>query len=171
MRVGHRRRMHAAGNQSREVGHVHQIESADFVGDLAHAGEINNARISAAASDDQLGTFLLGHLFQVVVVDGFCFLGDAVRDHFVGLAGKIQMMAVGEMAAVREIQAEDGVSRLEHGRNMPPCSPASRNAAARWRARRRIIAWRGRGPGSRQRRHIRIRRSSAFRDSPRHIYW
>ena len=37
--VGHRRRMRAARDQTGEVRHVHQIERAHLVGDLAHARE------------------------------------------------------------------------------------------------------------------------------------
>ncbi len=70
----------AACDQSGEVRHVHQEERADFVGNLAHAGEIDDARIGAAAADDQLGVFFLRQLFQIVVVDGLGFFGDAVGD-------------------------------------------------------------------------------------------
>ena len=38
--VRHGRGMHASGDQSGEVRHVHQVDGADFVGDLAHAGEV-----------------------------------------------------------------------------------------------------------------------------------
>ena len=72
--------------------------------------------IGAAAADDQLGTLFLGQLFQFVVVDGFGFFGDAVGDDLVGLAGKIQMMPVREVAAVRQVQAENRVAGLQHRR-------------------------------------------------------
>src|ERR1019366_4524896 len=114
--VRDRRWMNASGDQSSEVGHVDQIERANFVGDLAHAGEIYGARISAAASDNQLGTLGLGKLLKFVVVDGLGFLGHAVRNDLVRLAGKIQGMAVGEVSAVREVQAEDGIAGLDERR-------------------------------------------------------
>ena len=79
--VRHGRGMHAASNQSGEVRHVDQIERADFVGDLAHAGKIDDARIGAAAADDQLRLFLFRQLFELVVVDGLGFFGHAVRDN------------------------------------------------------------------------------------------
>ena len=52
--------MRAAGNQSGKVRHVDQVDRADLVGDLPHAREIDHARISAAAADDQLGLFAHG---------------------------------------------------------------------------------------------------------------
>ena len=148
VRVRHRRRMHASRDQSGEVRHVDQVERADFVGDLPHAGKIDDARIGAAAADDQLRPLLLGQLLQIVVVDGLGFLGHAIRNDLVGLAGKIQMMAVREMSAVRQVQSEDGVARLQHRRDRLPCWPAIRRAAARWRARRRRASWPARAPDS-----------------------
>ena len=72
--------------------------------------------ISAATADDQLRALFLGQLFQVVVVDRLGFFGHAVGNDLVRLAGKIQMMAVGEVAAMRQVQAENGIARLQHGR-------------------------------------------------------
>ena len=60
------------------------------------------------------GRSLLGEFFQFVVVDGFGFLGHAVRNDLVRLAGKIQMMPVRKMPAMREIQPENGIARLQH---------------------------------------------------------
>ena len=73
VRVRHRRRMRAARDQSGKVRHVHEVKRADLVGNLAHAREVNDARIRAAAADDQFGALFLGQLFQLVVVDGFGF--------------------------------------------------------------------------------------------------
>ncbi len=52
---------------------------------------------------------------ELVVVDPLVVLADAVGDDRVELAGEVQRMAVGEVAAVREVHPEDGVARLEHG--------------------------------------------------------
>ena len=60
MAVWYGRWMHATGNQSGEVRHVDQVERADFVGNLAHAGEVDDARIGAPATDDELRTLVLG---------------------------------------------------------------------------------------------------------------
>ena len=58
--VRQRARMHAAGHQPGEMRHVHHEIGADFVGDRAEAGEIDEARIGRAAGDDQLGPVLAG---------------------------------------------------------------------------------------------------------------
>ena len=107
--------MYASRNQSGKMSHVDEVERADLVRDLPHTCEVDDSRIGAATADDQLGPFLLGKLFQIVVVDGFAFLGHAVWDDAVGLAGKIQMMAVSEVSAVSQVQSEDSVAGLQHG--------------------------------------------------------
>ena len=108
--------MRAAGHQPGEMRHVDQVERADFVGNLPHTGKIDDARIGAASADDQLGPFLLGQLFQLVVIDRFGFFGHAVRNDVVRLAGEIQRMAVREMAAMRQVQSHDGIAGLQHRR-------------------------------------------------------
>ena len=85
---------------------------ADLVGDLPHAREVDDARIGAAAADDQLGPLALGNLLQLVVVDGLGFARHAVGNDLVGLAGEVQRMSVRKMAAVGEVQSEDGVAGL-----------------------------------------------------------
>ena len=68
--------------------------------------------ISAASADDHLGPFFFGEPLQFVVVDGLGFLGYAVGNDLVSLAGKIQVMAVREVAAMRQIEAENRVAWL-----------------------------------------------------------
>ena len=106
--------MRAAGHESGKMRHVDEVERANFVGDLAHARKINGARIRAAAADDQLRALFLGKLLQFVVVDRLGFFGHAVRNDLVSLAGKIQMMPVREVPAVRQIQSENRIARLQH---------------------------------------------------------
>ncbi len=61
--------MHAAGDQPGEMRHVDHEISADLVGDLAEAGEIDHPRIGRAAGDDQLGLVLGGQPLDLVEVD------------------------------------------------------------------------------------------------------
>ena len=44
------------------------------------------------------------------------FLANAVGNDFVGLAGEVELVAVREVAAVRQVHAQDGVAGLQHGR-------------------------------------------------------
>ena len=92
--------MHATGDQSGEVRHVHQIDGANFVGDLAHAGEVDGARIGRAAADDELGLFAHGDGFHLVIVESLGFTSDAVADDAVGFAAEAELVAVGEVTAM-----------------------------------------------------------------------
>src|SRR5208283_3550232 len=107
LRVRHRRGMRPARYQTGKVRHVHQVNRANLVGDLAHAGEINVPRIGAAATDNELWPLAFGDAFQIVIVDGLCFLGYTIGNDLVRFAGEVQRMAVGKMSSVREVQAED----------------------------------------------------------------
>src|SRR3954466_9019529 len=105
--------MRIASNEPGKVGHVYEEECAYFIGYLAHTWEVDDPRISAAATDDQLWTFLLSDLFKFVIVDGFGFPGYAVGNDLVCLAREVQVMTVSKVSAMCEVQAKDGVSWLD----------------------------------------------------------
>jgi hypothetical protein len=56
---------------------------------------------------------LVRELLQLLVVDPLVVFADAVRNDLVQLAREVERMTVGEMAAVREVHAEDGVAGLQ----------------------------------------------------------
>src|ERR1700677_2521222 len=101
MCVGNRRWMRSTGHQSCKVRHVDQKKRANFIRNLAHTGEIDNSRISAATTNNQLRMLRRGDLLQFVVIDGLRFLGHAVRNYLVRFARKIQMMTMRKVSAVR----------------------------------------------------------------------
>ena len=80
----------------------------------AETGEIDDPRIGAAAGDDHLGLVLVRQARDFVVIDAFIFFAHAVGDDLVELARKIERMAVRQVAAVRQVHAEDGVARVEN---------------------------------------------------------
>src|SRR6266704_1199883 len=108
--------MHTPGDQASEVRHVDQVERTYFVRDLAHARKINDPRIGAAAADDQLRALFLCELLKIVVINDLSFLGHAIGNDAISFARKIQMMAMGEVSAMCQVQTEDSVTRLQHGR-------------------------------------------------------
>src|SRR5271155_4866027 len=114
MRMRNWRGVSAARNQASEVRHVYQINCADFIGDLPHAREIDDARKSAPPADDHLRTLFFGKLFEVVVIDGLGFLGYSVWNNAIGLSGEVEMEAVRKVPAVGQIQTENGVPGLQH---------------------------------------------------------
>ena len=108
--------MRASGHESREVRHVDEVKSTNLVCNLPHARKINDAWIRAAATDDHLGALFFGEALQLIVVDGFRFFCHSIGDDLISLPRKIQMVSMGEMAAVSQVETKDGVARLENRR-------------------------------------------------------
>ena len=91
------------------------MQRADFAGDFAHPREINDARIGARADGDHLGLVLPRQFGELIVIDPFVLLAHAVMDDFEKLAGEIGLVAVRQMAAVRQVHRQHLVARLEKG--------------------------------------------------------
>ncbi len=105
--------MNTGGHQAGEVRHVDQENRIDGIGDLPEPGKIDDAGIGAAPGDDHLGLVLFGQARQLIVIDALVFAANAIRDHFVSLTRKIQMVAVGEVAAMRKIHSQDRVAWIQ----------------------------------------------------------
>src|SRR5882672_4282846 len=97
--------MHAASDEAGEVSHVDHEVGADFICDGAHPREVEQAWIGAAATYDDLWLLALRGGFELVVVNGFGVFANLVADDAVEFAGEVELVAVGEMAAVGQIEA------------------------------------------------------------------
>src|SRR5260370_23681506 len=97
--------MNAASDEAGEVGHIDHQVCSDFVGDGAHAREVELAWIGAPASYDDLWLLALRGGFEFVVVNGFGVFANLVADDAVEFAGEVELVSVGEMAAVGQIEA------------------------------------------------------------------
>src|SRR5260370_14834409 len=97
--------MHPASDEAGEVGHIDHEIGADFVRDGAHAREVEQAWISAAATYDDLWLLALRGGFELVVVNGFGVFANLVANDAIEFAGEVELVAMGEMAAVCQIEA------------------------------------------------------------------
>ena len=105
--------MRAAGHEPGEMRHVdHQI-GADPIGDRAEAGEIDNARIGAAAGDDQPRPVLLGQTLDLLEIDPRILCAHAVMDRVKPLARQVRRGAVRQMPAGGERHAENRVAGFQ----------------------------------------------------------
>src|SRR5258708_10948090 len=107
--------MHAAGDEAGEVSHIDHEVGADFVGDGAHTREVELAWIGTATTYDHLWLLALCGGFELVVVNGFGVFANLVADDAVEFAGEVEFVAVSEMAAVGEVEAENAVAWIEQG--------------------------------------------------------
>ena len=141
------------------MSHVDKEVGTYLVGDFTHAGKIELPGVGAAATDDQLGLLANGLLLELVVVDGFGVAAHLIAGDFVEFAREIKLVAVGEVAAVGEVEPEDGVAGGEQ---------RHKGGSVGLRAGVRLhvdvvgaeeLFARGRGRGLRRRRRTRSRRS------------
>ena len=105
--------MQSCRNEPSEMGHVAEEQGVDLVGDLPEPVGLDRARVGRTAADDQLRAVLLGELEDIVVVDHVRLAADAVVDDRVEPAREVDLEAVREVAAVRELEREDRVAGLE----------------------------------------------------------
>ena len=106
--------MDAAGDQTRDMGHIYHQVSADLVGDLTETLEVNDTRISGRAADDHLRLAFLRGLKHLIIVDPMGLGVYAVADDVEVLAADIHRRAVSQVTALAEVHAHDGVAGLEH---------------------------------------------------------
>ena len=103
-------------DQSRDVRDVYHKICADFIGDLAQAGEIDDARISRSPRNDHFRLVFEGDLFEGVVVDALVRFGNAVRNDLEVLARNIDGRAVRKVPAVGKVHAQNGIAGGEQGK-------------------------------------------------------
>src|SRR5882762_2644986 len=97
--------MHAASDEAGAVSPVDHEGGANCVSDGAQARGVEQAWISAAATYDDLWLLALRGGFELVVVNGFGVFANLVADDAIEFAGEVELVAVGEMAAVGQIEA------------------------------------------------------------------
>jgi hypothetical protein len=97
------------------VGRVEHEQRADLVRDLAERLGVDDPRVGGGAGHDDLRAVLAGEVPDLVEVDPLVARRDAVADEPVQLPAGVDRRAVGEVPALVEAHAEDGVARLQEG--------------------------------------------------------
>ena len=103
------------GDEAGGVSHVDHQEGSDFVGNLTHAGIVPFAGVGRGTADDEFGTLAQSHLFHHVVVDVARIFAHAVFERVEHQAREVDGAPVREVTAVREVQSQELVARVEHG--------------------------------------------------------
>src|SRR4051794_33627368 len=104
--------MKPGGDRPRDVRDVRHDARADRARYRAYALEVYHARVGRRAADYHARVMLLRETFKFVVVYLLGLARDAVLDDLVTEAGEVQRVAVREVAAVREVHAENRVPVL-----------------------------------------------------------
>ena len=109
-------RIKPRGNESRIMRDVGHVESAYLVADRPEPGPVEHAGVGGGADADQFWASVDRESFRLVVIHQLGVLKNIKAHHLKILAGKIERMAMGEMASMREIQTHDRVAGVEHGK-------------------------------------------------------
>lgn len=115
------RRDDATGDEPGDMRHIAEKIGPRFFRDCSHALVVNQATISRSSGDNDLGSVEQGEFLQLVVVDEASGLVQSIWESFevLGDHGDLlgrRLVAMGKMAAVREVEAHDSVVRVEDGR-------------------------------------------------------
>ena len=110
--IRHGARVNARCDKAADMRHVDHEICADLIGYLTHLGKVDKAGICACACDYEFGLALTCYLHRLFVVDALGLGVNAVKACVKVFAGNGGFRAVGQVAAVAQIHAEDGVAGL-----------------------------------------------------------
>ena len=111
--VGHGVLVLAAGDQAGNVCHIDHQHCAVAVGNFGQLFKVDSARVGRCTGHDQLGAYLGDLLGQRGVVDAAILGRDTVGDKVVVFAAHVHGGAVGQVAALGQIHAHDGVAQVQ----------------------------------------------------------
>ena len=115
MGIGHRGRVDAGGHKTGDVGHIYHQVSPHGIGHLAELGKVDDAGIGGGTGHDQFGPAGLGGFQEAVIVDALRFIVQAIRDYMEILSRNIHRAAVGQVSAMGQIHAQNGITGLYQG--------------------------------------------------------
>ena len=101
------------GDKAGEMSHVDHDKSIDLVGDGAQAGEVNGAGIGRSSGDDQFWPVPESQIANVVEIDAFGLLVNAVGRDFVVATRQRRGMAVADVASGGDIHRKNRVAELQ----------------------------------------------------------
>ncbi len=107
-----RRRVLSCGDKACDVCHIDHEESPDGIGDFTEFGEVDDARISGCACEDELGFMGLSKGEEGIVIDESGFFFDSVEDGIEPFSGDIGSGSMREVSAGIEVEAEVGIAWL-----------------------------------------------------------
>ena len=107
--------MKACGNEAGDVRDVRHQQGPNFMGDLGELGPFPFARVGACAGDDQLRLILQRGAADFGHVDALGLLVERVVNRFEPFARHVHGLAVGEVAAVIEVEPHNGIAGGESG--------------------------------------------------------
>ena len=106
--------MRPARDQARDMRHVEDVNRAHLVGNLPHPRKIPQPRIGARPADNRLRLLALRNRLQLVVVDHLRVAPHRVKRRPIQLPAEAQLVPMRQVPAVRQVQPQNRVARLQH---------------------------------------------------------
>ena len=105
--------MEVCRHEAGDVGHVHPEQSTHRMGDVGHPLELDDPGVGRGSPDDQLWPDFAGLGLKGVVVDPLVVLANSISVDLEEAATEVEGHAVGQVAAVGQVHAQDPVARID----------------------------------------------------------
>src|SRR5690554_3292375 len=112
VRNGNRVGTDAGRHQTRHLGHIHKQVGTYFVDNSPEAGKVQSPAAGRPAGHEHLRLVPHREALYFVIVDQ-ALVVDAILHGIVELAGRADLGAVGQMTAMGQAHAQDGVTCIE----------------------------------------------------------
>src|SRR5687767_6892488 len=104
--------MESGCDETRNVSHIHNEHGADLSCHFGERLEVDDARVGAGTRHYHLRPLAAGDLPHRVVIDP-PVVADAVMNRVIQETGEIHWRPVRQVAALRQVESEDSVTRFE----------------------------------------------------------
>ena len=106
-------RIFAAGNQASIVRHIDKEVCADFIGDFAEFCPVDLQRVGRCTGHNHFGFVFKSQAFDFGIIENFVFI-QTISNGIVEFARNIDAGTVGQVAAVCQRHAQNGVARFQN---------------------------------------------------------
>ena len=103
----------ATGNQAGVVRHIDKEICTHFIGDFAEFRPVDLQRVGRCAGHNHFGFVFKRQAFDFGIVENFIFI-QTISNGIVEFAGNIDAGTVGQVAAVCQRHAQNGVARFQN---------------------------------------------------------
>jgi len=114
--IRNRRRMQACCNQTGDMCHINQQQSAVSMRNISDALEIDNTRISAGTGNNQLRVMLFNQFFHSFVIKQLGFRINAIMYNIKIGTGNIYRGSMAQVTALGQVHTHDGVAGFQESK-------------------------------------------------------
>ena len=109
----HRVRIFATGNQAGIVRHIDKEVCTDFIGDFTEFCPVDLQRVGRCTGHNHFRFMFKSQAFYFGIIENFVFI-QTISNGVVEFAGDVNACTVGQVAAVCQRHAQNGVARFQN---------------------------------------------------------